>query len=264
MEVILNDAKQKFSDARTLCPGMSDDMYALTDYISLVVNDSVVPIGLAMSVTLIMDDLQNNRNEFKVSQSLSEYLSRRREQVMTQIVYVPQVVDEIAGEQFAEEFRSIFSEIFDFNPPKRVNSNIEEKYPAYVSAAVDWWANAIQSPTFDYGDSKKSLIAMMLYCEQKGHSEEEIKTFKNSLAKEIMVELQNNGHCTLSVDYHPCKILARAGETIGLNDTISFPLKTWMNISEQEVEVSEGKGVPMKTIWSNAEKLNLTQKQKND
>lgn len=247
---ILNGVKQKFAEAREKCPGMSDDVYALTDYISSVANDSLVPSGLSMCLALIMDDLQKGRNGFRQNEPLPKYLNNRREQIITQMVYIPQVVDAIADEKFAEEFRKICNDAFGFNPPKRVNASTDSQYPEYVRAAVDWWGNAVQSPKFDNGGDMNPFLMMMLSGNRSGHSEEEMKIFKDSLAKDILVELQKYGRCSLSVDYHPCEILSRAGEKIGLDDMTSFPWKTWMNISDEIVEVSEGYGAPRKTIWS--------------
>lgn len=251
---ILNDVKQKFSEVRDKCPGMSDDVYALTDYISLVANDSLIPLGLSMCLSLIMDSLLKGRNEFKQNEPLPEYLNRRRDQIVAQMAYIPQVVDAIADEKFAEEFREIYRDIFGFNPPKRVNANIDFQCPENVRAAVDWWANAIQSPKFDDGCTHP-LLMTTLYVNRGGYSKEDIKVFKRSLAQDILIELQQYGRCLLSVDYHPCEILSRAGEKIGLNDTPSYyPWKTRMIISENAVEVSEGYGSPKKTVWSSEEK----------
>ena len=251
---VLNGVKQKFAEAREKCPGMSDDVYALTDYISLVANDSLVPAGLSVCLALIMDDLQTGRNGFGQNEPLPEYLSNRKEQIITQMVYIPQVVDAIADKEFAEEFREICKDVFGFNPPKRVNANTDSYYPENVRAAVDWWGNAVQSPKLDNGGDMNPVLMMMLSGKQSGHSEEKMKIFKDSLAKDILVELQKYGRCSLSVDYHPCEILYRAGEKIGLDDMTGYPWKTWMDISEEAVVVSEGYGAPRKTIWSNEKK----------
>ena len=251
---VLNGVKQKFAEAREKCPGMSDDVYALTDYISSVANDSLVPSGLSLCLALIMDDLQKGRNGFRQNEPLPEYLNNRKEQIITQMVYIPQVVDAVADEKFAEEFRKICNDVFGFNPPKRVNANTDPQYPENVRAAVDWWGNAVQSPKFDNGGDMNPFLMMMLSGNRSGHSEEEMKIFKDSLAKDILVELQKYGRCSLSVDYHPCEILYRAGEKIGLDDTTGYPWKTWMDISEEAVEVLEGYGAPRKTIWSSEKK----------
>lgn len=247
-ENLLNNAKQKFANARTMCPGMSDDAYALTDYISLVVQDNVVPQGLALCMTLIQDDLQKNRNGFRSNEPLPEYLSNNRNKVIAQMVYIPQVVDAIADEKFADEFRKICSEFLGFNTPKRVAVDGDIQYPENIMAAVDWWANAIQSPNLDNGTNIDPFFLMMISGNKKEFSKEEIKAFKDSLASGISKELESYGRCSLSVDYQPCEILSRAGKKIGLGG-LDYPVKTKMRISNQVVEVEEGYGAS-KIIWS--------------
>ncbi len=253
-QLSLKNIKQKFASARELCPGMSDDIYALTDYISLVANDELVPSGLAVCMTLVMDDLQKGRNGLNPNKPLPEHLIQHKEQVLAQMSYLPQVVDAIASEDFATEFRRVCEQVFGFNPPKRVIANTTSSYPEYVVAAIDWWANRVQSPKFDAGKGM-SFLAMMVPRVRKDYSEEELKTFKDSLAKSILAEIESFGNCSLSVDYHPCAILANAGKTIALTD-VDFPWKTSMYITNQAVEVSEGLSGENKTIWS--KEVNIT------
>ncbi len=254
-KILLSNAKQKFASAKTMCPGMSDDVYALTDYISLVVQDDVVPKGLALCMVLIQDDLQKNRNGFRSNEPLPEYLSNHRNQAIAQMAYIPQVVDAIADEEFAEEFRKICSEFFGFNTPKRVIVDGDVQYPENVRVAVDWWANAIQSPKIDNGANIDPFFLMMISGNRKEHSKEEIKIFKDSLASDISEELENYGRCSLSADYQPCEILSRAGKKIGLGG-LDYPVKTRMRISNEAVEVVEGYGANTKVIWSKEKDIN--------
>jgi len=247
-EKILRNLKQKFANARELCPGMAEEMYALTDYISIVANDALVPSGLSVCMVMVIDDLQRGRNGLN-GEPLPEYLSEHRQQVLAQMAYLPQVVDAIASEEFATDFRKICQKVFGFNPQKRIFVAADTSYPEYVTVAIDWWANRVQSPKFDAGENLNLLLAAELLKYRKGYSEEDVKAFKESLAKGILLELEEYGNCSLSVDYHPCPILASAGQKMGLNDT-DFPWKTKMYITEQIVEVSEGMGSERKTIWS--------------
>lgn len=162
---------------------------------------------------------------------------------------IPQVVDAIADEKFATEFRQICKETFGFNTPKRVFANTDSTYPEYVQVAIDWWANAVQSPKFDNGGDVNPFLIMMISGNRKSYTEEEIKIFKECLAKNILSQIKEYGSCSLSVDYDPCDILADAGNKIGLNST-NYPWKTWMKVSDKIVEVSEGWSSGRKTIWS--------------
>lgn len=104
-----------------------------------------------------------------------------------------------------------------------------QKYPEYVQAAVNWWANAIMSPNFDNGESLPSFLSMMMASSAQEYSQDDIKVFKEAIARGFLNEISERGHCTIDVDYHPCKILADAGDCIGVS-RFDYPCKTIMNI----------------------------------
>ena len=241
-ENILENVKEKFASARTSCPGMSEEVYALTDYISEVSNDELIPEGLIMTMALVMDDLINNRCGFAPSEGrLPEYLESHNQQALAQLPYVIQVVDAIADEEFATSFRKLCKEILGFNVPKRVAVTSTSKYPENVTAAINWWAEAIQAPALNEGGNSAKLTGLKM--RSAGHrrqfTAEEIELFKNNLAKLILEELNFYGHCKLYVDYIPCDLLAIAGKAIGISysDITTFPWKTGMMITADTVTV---------------------------
>lgn len=252
MEATMINVKEKLANARNLCPGMSKDMYVLTDYMAENAKDELVPMGMIMLTACVQDDLKNCRNGF--GREFPEELRARKDFILDEIRWIPQVVDAIAEEAFAEEFRKAWEEIFHSVPPKRLNTKeigISEVYPAYIKVAVDWWANAIISPKFDNGDTLPAFLSFLMAGNQKSYTEDEIKVFKETLAQEIEKEMKRyGGRCSLDVDYHPCRALATAGEKIGVNDMTGYPCKTYMHISEECVEVSAGYRAPYETLWS--------------
>lgn len=249
----MKNVKEKLSNARTTCVGMSNEIYALTDYMSSVANDSLVPMGMALCLGLVMDDLEKGRNGFASasSEKLPDYMIEHKNQIKAQLVYFPQVIDAIAEPDFAEEFRTVCKEFFNFDPPRRVSAEVDESYPAYIKAAVDWWANAVASPKLDNGADMNPILLMMAGNCQKSNTADEIKIFKNTLAEEIMKEMEKYGRCTLDVDYHPCRALSVAGDKIGLNPMMGYPWKTYMRISKNEVGVSAGYRAEYEIIWTN-------------
>lgn len=249
-KIELSNVKEKFSNTRETCPGMSEEMYALTDYIATVVNDNLVPIGLVMCMACVMDDLTKGRNGFNIEKAFPAYLKQNKNQIIAQMAYIPQIVDNIADENFAIEFRKTYKEMLGFDCPKRVDTKYKTEYPEYIEIATDWWANAIQSPKFDNGDNINPLLLVMLSGSRKERSADEIKKFKDCLAKDISEEINKYESCSLDVDYHPCPILSKAGNLIGLNGMIDFPIKTNMQISKDSVTVSEGYGAERKTLYS--------------
>lgn len=252
MAEIMNNVREKLSKARENCVGMSEEVYAVTDYMSVVANDTLYPQGLAMCLVLVMDDVQRGRCGFASStvKELPLYLREHKSQVLSQMPYVLQVIDEVAEHEFAEEVRSICKKMMNWDPPKRTKAEMDDSYPAYVKAAVDWWANAIASPKLDNGDELSFMLMQMLSATGKSYSAEEVKVFKTTLAKGIINEMKEYGRCTLSVDYHPCGLLADAGAKIGVSTMSGWPWKTTMYVSEKRVEVFAGYGAPCKILWT--------------
>lgn len=245
-ELLLTNVKEKFKQARTLCPGMSDEIYMITDHLSNIANNELVPTGLALCIALLMSDITNEKSSF--STKLPEEFLAKKNILLREMVYIPQIIDVIASEDFAIEFRNICKNIFGFNPPKRANAEPNEEYPGYIKAAIDWWADAIQSPKFDNGVDINP--ALMLFAQiTENFTEDQIILFKETLAKGIKEEIKKYGNCTIDVDYHPCEILAIAGQKIGVRP-MGYPFKTHMYITQEKVEVSAGYRADYKTIWS--------------
>lgn len=262
-KTIMSNVKEKLSSSRTACPGLSEEVYALADFMAANANDKLAPTGMAVCLSLCLADIQREENGFSVTDSkdIPEYLVKHKAQVLAQAVYVPQIIDAIADADFAKEFREICKEVLHFDPPKRdekynQNADIEGNYPPYVTVAVNWWANAIVNPKFDNGDDSTSagmafLMAMMVNS-KNSITKEQIAIFKKVLADEIVSTIESsswNRQCNLSVDYHPDMLLLTAGQKAGIDDYMSFPWKTIMSISAEKVSVSAGYGANWETLW---------------
>lgn len=262
-EVKMSNVKEKLSRSREVCPGLSDEVYALADYMSKSANDELNPEGMSMCLFLCLDDIKKGRNGFACAESeeLPEFLIKHKAQVLSQAVYIPQIIDAIADEDFANEFRKICKEVLHFDPPRRdekynLSADIEGEYPEYVRAAVNWWANAIVNPKFDNGDNSMAggmafLMAMMV-SKKSSISKDQIDIFKKELADIIVEQMESSycGECQLGVDYHPDMLLYSAAQKAGINDDMGFPWKTNMRISKEQVSVSAGYAAPWETIWT--------------
>ena len=173
-ERTMSNVREKLSKSREMCPGLSEEVYALTDYMAKVANDTLTPHGILMLLVVSMEDIRRGENGFACAESkeIPEYLTKHKVQVLSQAVYVPQVIDAIADEDFANEFRKLCKATMNYDPPKRdgkydQNADIEGDYPEYVKVAVNWWANAIVNPKFDNGDDSTAgemtfIMAMMV------------------------------------------------------------------------------------------------------
>jgi len=249
-EMLMTGVCKKFANARELCPGMSEEIYALTDYMAAIANDQLVPGGILMMLVCVMDDLEKKRCGFAHKTEFPAYLASHNMQVRAQLPYILQVVDAIAEPDFADEVRAQCKEALHWDIPKRVNVSSEVSEHGYINAAVNWWAEAIQHPKMDNGTDELSMImAMFGGVNKRQLTEPELQTFREALAKGIMDQMAYSKRVTLSVDYGPDRILGEAGCTIGLGQ-FDFPCKTVMWITETEVRVRAGYGADERVIWN--------------
>lgn len=248
-ELLMKDVRKKFASARELCPGMSEEVYAIADYISLIANDSLASTGIMVTLIGIMDDLDKKRCGFGHKTEFPEYLATHAAQVKAQLPYILQVLDTIADEAFSDEVRAQCQEVFHWNIAKRVVVADEINASDNIIAAVNWWTEAIQHPKMDNGDDQMALLMAMLGGRSRQYTEDEIKTFRMTLANILTEELAHRGRATLSVDYGPDYLLSQAGEVIGLGQ-FDYPCKTVMWISNAEVKVRAGYGAPEEVIWN--------------
>lgn len=247
--LLMTEVREKFAKARELCPGMSAEVYALTDYLAVVANDELVPTGVVMMLVCVMDDLEKKRCGFARGTKFPEYLATHGMQVRAQMPYVLQIMDAIAERDFAEAVRAECREVFHWEIPQRVEVSDEISDRENVNAAVNWWTEAIQHPKMDNGDDGLAMIMAMF----GGHksrqlTEAELQIFRKKLAESIIDQMNHMSRVTLSVDYGPDVILGEAGAAIGLGQ-FDFPCKTTMWISEDRVSVSAGCGAPVDIIW---------------
>ena len=256
----MNNVREKLSNSREMCPGLSEEVYALTDYMAGVANDELVPQGMLRLLVLCMEDIRRGENSFSCEKSkeFPEYLIKHKQQVLAQAVYFPQVIDAIADEEFANEFRISCRGLLDFDPPKReekykLNAEFGGDYPEYVKVAVNWWANAITNPKFDNGDDNMpdmmNFLLTMLVSSESSINKEQKAIFKKELAQLIVEEIKTSwyGECSLDVDMMLCSAAQKAGI-----DEMVFPWKTKMLITKNKVSVSSGYGAQYKTLWEEA------------
>lgn len=254
-EKLMNNVREKLSNCRELCTDMSERAYLLADYMSEIAPDTISPLGLAVCLARAVRDISQERRWMKIAkkEELRYQLSFISQKIQNQAENIPQIIDVIADEDFAKEFREICKEQFGFNPPKYGSTEVRD-YPEYVKVAVNWWANALFFPKLDTpGAAIPSFVASLIEEEVgvKSYSNEELLNFQTTLADEIMEDINAWGVCTLSVDYHPCDALKAAGKKAGVHEVFGYPLKTSMSIWKYKVEVRVGGVGKFKTLWTN-------------
>lgn len=260
----MSNVREKLSKSRERCPGLSEELYALTDYMAKTANDELVPQGMAMCLLLSMDDIRKERYSFLCGVEFKEkleYLTTHKEQVFEQAIYVPQVIDAIADKDFSNEFRRICKEMLNFDSPQRdekfnENEEIDNNYPDYVHIAVNWWANVLVSPKFGKDDIANEGMAFLMTSvanSKNSISKEQLSVFKEELAQLIVAKMKSSlsEDCNLSVTYNPDKLLFTAARKAGIS-VMSFPWKTNMHISKEVVSVLTESVIGRKTLWKKA------------
>lgn len=234
---VISNVKDKLSKSRELCEGMSERAYLFADYMSEITPDIITPLELAECLETAVSDISQEQRWRKIAKKgeLRWQLSFIAKKIQNQSVNFPQIIDVIANEDFAKEFRAICNEKFDINPPKYGTTELSE-YPEYVKVAVNWWTNAI------------TLLRINL--PSSSVPNEDLLIFKTTLANEIMEDVMAWGCCILSVEYQPCNALATAGNKIGISKTFGYPLLTSMTIWKSKVKVRVGYGTKSKTLWT--------------
>ncbi len=251
----MNEMKKRFSEARVKCHGMPEEVYQLADYLAKHINEEVVPTGITIALICTMDDINKGRCGFGGGNcSFPDFFVEHKSQVLAQACYILQIVDEITDAEFADAVRTECKDAFHWNVPKRVSVSDDNEYPAYVKAAIDWWAEAIQHPKMDNGDNSLGNLMAMLGGSSlaKNFSEDEMRAFRSTLATGIISDIEKFGCAQLNVDYGPDRILHEAGEAAGITSGFAFPCKTYMRVSKDKVTVSAGHAAPNETIWKSA------------
>lgn len=249
-ELLMTEVQKKFASAREVCPGMSEEIYALADYLSAVANDSLVPGGIVIMLIGVMDDLKKKRCGFARRIEFPEYLATHSMRVQAQMPYILQVIDAIAGDdEFADAVRVECRQAFQWDVAKRVVVTEPASNHENINAAVNWWAETIQHPKMDNGDDQLAMVMMMFGVRKHQYTTEQIQKFREVLTSGLVKEMDRMGRATLSVDYDPDRLLYEAGKAIGMGQ-FDFPCKTTMWITDTEVSVRAGYGAPQKVIWS--------------
>lgn len=252
-ENVMYNVREKLSKSRELCEGMSERAYLLADYISEIAPDSITPFGLVQCLSRAIEDTYQDRWRKIIKKELIMSFSLNSKKIRNQAVNIPQIIDVIGDKDFAEEFRTICKEQFNFNPPKYGTQKQLEDYPEYVKVAVNWWAKAILFPKLNTsGATVPSSLCSIIEEEVdiRSYSEEDLLDFKTTIADEIMEDITAWNMCTLSVDYHPCDALKVAGNKISVHKVFGYPLKTAMSICKYEVKVRVGDGAKYETLWT--------------
>lgn len=252
--------KEKLAHARDLCPGMDETDYQFAEYLAANLDEKSTPSGVVTTISLLMMDLARYRLDHSaviISKGFPEYFRKNYSTAIGHAHLILQIIDIVADKDFAEDLRNKCFQTFRWTTARRVVVANRGDYPAYIEAAISWWAGAIQRQGRFLGDFVKLNVIT------KEFSEKELRIFSNTLAECILHEMRRHKGeiATLSIDDYPDQILCAAIKTIGISPACAMwmlPERTSMTVRPNSVTVFRNGS--MKTIW-NQESVASAEKQ---
>lgn len=157
-------------------------------------------------------------------------------------------------------FDFLTSEIFDkdslqdtLNAYNKINEMLPEErkeMEEQIEIGASWWISKIYNPSFDYGmeEIKVDVIAKWLETAIGRSKEKRVHIFEQNLKNRMKLLLLARVGFTLYTDWRPEGELAFIIKESGLMAT--FPTKTKMNISKEEISVKEGSSANFEIIYS--------------
>ncbi|MBO5004412.1 MAG: hypothetical protein J6D03_04005 [Clostridia bacterium] len=156
-EVLLTDVPNKLREARNIATNVPYELHDFADYLADVTNDQIVPMGMMMLLVCAMDDLQKERCGFAKKVPFPEDLKKEKFQIAIYLSYFPLIVDKIASKEFAEEFRTLFTQTFGKAQPP-VDENKE-----------DFGVVIIEDGVVDISNKDKAEVLAALYNNSHPH-----------------------------------------------------------------------------------------------
>lgn len=135
-----------------------------------------------------------------------------------------------------------------------ITNEEKEKIEEVISVAVNWWAEACLFASYanDFALHSENGTVSATYIPLLSHAKLEL--FKHYLGNEIRsVLMAGQNNISLNVNYEPDHYLSTASNKANsLEGTVSFPIKTRMTISKDEVAVWDGHSAVKKVLYSSS------------
>lgn len=157
-EVLLTDVSNKLREARKLATNVPYELHDFADYLASVAGDhEIVPMGMMMLLTCALDDLQKERCGFANKVQFPEELKEEKFQIIIYLSYFPLIVDKIASKEFAEEFRTMFTEVFG------------KAQPPVDETKEDFGVTIVEEGVVDISNKDKAEVLAALYNNSHPH-----------------------------------------------------------------------------------------------
>ena len=151
-KVLLTDVSTKLCDARNLLTDVPDELLDFADYMASIIGDNeITPIGMAVQLTCALDDLFNGRCGLDYKIHFPEKLRNKKYRIIICLNYFPLIIDKIASKEFSEEFRTLFTEIF-----------VNEQPPVYETKN-NYGVTILEEGVVDISNKDKAEVLAALY-----------------------------------------------------------------------------------------------------
>lgn len=156
-EVLLTDVPSKLREARNVATNVPYELHDFADYLADVANDRIVPMGMMILLVCAMEDLKKERCGSANKVPFPENLKEERFQIMMYMSYFPLIVDKIASKEFAEEFRTLFTQMFG------------EAQPPVDESKEDFGVVIVEEGVVDISNKDKAEVLASLYNNSHPH-----------------------------------------------------------------------------------------------
>ena len=166
--IILTDAPFKLREARKV-KNVPYELHDFCDYLAGVVDNQVTPMDLTMLVAKVLDSLLRDEQKYG-DKEFPNKLENEKYQITIYMNYFPLIVDELASQEFSQEFRENFDNAFGESLPPIVNDgeygvtvisrdvvDISNKDKAEVLSALYNYSHPTGAGVLDYDPSPMSV-----------------------------------------------------------------------------------------------------------
>ena len=92
-KIILTNLKEKLGNVRELVPGMSDDVYLISDFVESICNEDLYPEGLVLKFAEVIFDISKSYNSINPEEELPNELVSRKDFILNQVPFYPYRVE---------------------------------------------------------------------------------------------------------------------------------------------------------------------------
>lgn len=156
-EILLTDVPSKLREARNVVRNVPYELHDFCDYLASVTDNQLVPAEMLLLLTCALDDLKKELCGFPSKVTFPDELKEEKLNIIFYLSYFPLIIDKIASQEFAKDFRTLFSEVFgQAQPPLDENQE-------------DFGVIIVEEGVVDISNKDKAEVLAALYNNSHPH-----------------------------------------------------------------------------------------------